>query len=148
MMAPAASPPTTPAATPQPRQCACAEDGNAAASVTAAASATKVLFMGVLSSRLVRRDHPPNVVTRSLRADETRPAPAHEIAVAVTQRPASPVTAGAAGWIGGAVAFIDHIPRLRAVVAGSAVGDRAANNCAADDARSDTGTDATTVTTR
>ena len=35
-MAPAANPPTTPAATPQPLQCACAGDGNAAARVVAA----------------------------------------------------------------------------------------------------------------
>jgi hypothetical protein len=53
MMAPAASPPTTPAATPQPLQCACAEDGNAAARVLAAASAMIVCFMGVLSGRLL-----------------------------------------------------------------------------------------------
>ena len=52
-MAPAARPPTTPAATPQPLQCACAEDGNAAANVAAAASAMIVCFMGVLSGRLL-----------------------------------------------------------------------------------------------
>jgi hypothetical protein len=51
MMAPAASPPTTPAATPQPRQCACTEDGNAAARIAAAASAMMVFLMGVLSGR-------------------------------------------------------------------------------------------------
>jgi hypothetical protein len=51
-MAPAASPPTTPAATPQPAQFACAEDGNAAARVAAAASAKMVFFMGVLSGRI------------------------------------------------------------------------------------------------
>ena len=44
-MAPAARPPTTPAATPQPRQFACAEDGNAAANVAAAANAIIVCFM-------------------------------------------------------------------------------------------------------
>src|SRR5512139_809233 len=118
MMAPAASPPTTPAATPQPLQCACAEDGNAAARVPAAASAMIVCFMGVLSGRLLfGPDHPPKFVTRSLRADEPRLAPADEIAVGVMKRPARPVATGAGCRIGGAVAFINHIAGRRRVIA-------------------------------
>ena len=49
MIAPAAKPPTIPAAVPQPRQCASAGDDNAAAMNTAAAKTIGIRFMGVLS---------------------------------------------------------------------------------------------------
>src|SRR5690242_9533565 len=132
MMAPAASPPTTPAATPQPLQCAWAEDGNAASKVPAAASAMIICFMGVLSCRLLfGPDHPPKFVTRSLRADKPRLAPANEVAVSVAEWPTGPVTTHASCRIGGAVAFINHITGSRCVVARAAVGDRAADDGAA-----------------
>src|SRR5262249_59972213 len=51
MMAPAASPPTIPAATPQPTQFACAGNDIAAARVPAAASTMMVFFMSVLSGQ-------------------------------------------------------------------------------------------------
>src|SRR5512139_50095 len=142
MIAPAASPPTTPAATPQPWQRACAEDGNATARVAAAASAMIVCFMGVLTGLSeFGPDHPPKVVTRSLRADEPRFAPADEIAVTVMKRSAGPVTARATSRVGGTVTFIGYIAGLRCVVARLAVGDRTADDRAADNASCHTRTD-------
>src|SRR6185312_1740210 len=115
MMAPAASPPTTPAATPQPRQCACTEDGNAAASVAAAASAMIVFFMGgpLGPDCSFGPDHPPKFVTRSLRTDKPRLAPADKVAVLIAKLPAGPVATRATCRIGGAVALINHVAGSR-----------------------------------
>src|SRR6187455_87233 len=90
-------------------------------------------------------DHPPKFVTRSLRADEPRLAPADEIAIGIAERPAGPVTARAACRIGGAVAFINHIAGGRRIIARLAVGNRAANDGAADNAGCHTRTDRAAV---
>src|SRR4029078_6773689 len=119
-----------------PLQCACAEDGNAAARMPAAASAMIVCFMGVLSGLLLfGPDHPPKFVTRCLRADKSRLAPADEVTVCVTERPAGPVATRATCRVRGAVPFITHIAGGRRIIARLAVGYRAANDGAADNAR-------------
>src|SRR6185437_11613208 len=86
-------------------------------------------------------DHPPKFVTRSLRADEPRLAPADEITVGIAERPAGPITARAACRIGGAIALIDHVAGRRRIVARLAVGDRAADDGAGDDSGCHTRTD-------
>src|SRR5215471_18148723 len=67
------------------------------------------------------------MVTRSLRADEPRTAPADEIAVRVTQRSTSPVTAGAGNWIWRTVALVHDVAGGRSVgrVSACAIGARA-----------------------
>src|SRR5690242_15794665 len=148
-MAPAASPPSTPTATPQPRQWACAENGNAAARLAAAAKIIKLCFMGALSRRIsFGADHPPKVVTRPLRADEPRTAPADEIAVTITQRAAGPIAARACGRVRGTVAFIHDVAGGGRVVARPTVRNCAANNGAADDAGGHASTNCAAIATR
>src|SRR5665647_3154317 len=144
MMAPAANPPTMPAATPQPRQPACAGDGNAAATIAAAASAMIVRVMGVLSVPKELGTNPaPKAVTPILRADEPGAAPADRVAIGIEgERPACPVAARAFDRVAGAVAFVDHIAGLRPVIARAAVGDGAADDGAGGKAANDAGTHA------
>src|SRR5262249_55369171 len=90
-------------------------------------------------------DHPPKFVTRSLRADKPRLAPADEVAVSVAEWPAGPVAARAASRIRGAVAFIDHVAGSRRGVARLAVGDGAADDGAANNSCCYTRTDRAAV---
>src|SRR5262249_49617337 len=89
------------------------------------------------------------MVTRSLRADEPRTAPADEIAVGVTQRPASPVTARAGNWIRRTVALVHDVAGGGSVgrISASAVGDRAADDGAADHARRNARADRAAIAT-
>src|SRR6478736_6055805 len=88
-------------------------------------------------------DHPPKVVTRSLRADESWTAPADEIAVAIAERSARPVATRASSRVRRTVALVNDIARGRPVrrVSTRAVRDRAADDGAADHAGCNTGTD-------
>src|SRR5262249_23683801 len=86
------------------------------------------------------------VVTRSLRADEPRTAPANEIAVGITHRPAGPIATRALRRVGSAVSLVDDITRRRSVIR-LAVGNRAANDGAADHAGSNTRADCATIAT-
>src|SRR5262249_21564245 len=87
--------------------------------------------------------------TRYLRADKSRTAPADEVAVGVTQRPACPVTTRAANRIGRTVALIYDVTRRRRVgrIGPGAVRDRAADDGATDDAGSNARTDCATIAT-
>src|SRR5262249_36146608 len=89
------------------------------------------------------------MVTRSLRADEPRTAPADEIAVRVTQRSTSPVTAGAGNWIWRTVALVHDVAGGRSVgrVSACAIGDRAADNGATDHARCNARADRAAIAT-
>src|SRR5262249_57430751 len=89
------------------------------------------------------------MVTRSLRADEPRTAPADEIAVRVTQRPASPVTARAGNWIWRTVALVPDVAGGGSVgrISASAVGDRAADDGAAHHARRNARADRAAIAT-
>src|SRR4249920_3528506 len=89
------------------------------------------------------------MVTRSLRADEPRPAPADEIAVGVTQRAPSPIATRAGSWIWSAVSLVHDVAGGGSVgrVSAGAVGDRAADDGAADHARCYTRADRAPIAT-
>src|SRR5262245_40190700 len=76
------------------------------------------------------------MVTRSLRADEPRTAPADEIAVRVAQRSAGPIATRAGDRIRLAVTLVHDVAGGGAVgrVGAGAVGDRATDDGAADNA--------------
>lgn len=81
-------------------------------------------------------------VTRNLRADEARAAPADRVAIAVEgDRPTRPIAAWASHRMGFAVAPVRHIARLWRVVARLAVGDSAADDSSSHDAAEDAGSD-------
>src|SRR5215470_1457276 len=89
------------------------------------------------------------MVTRSLRADETRTAPADEIAVGVTQWPTRPVSTWAGNRIWLTIALVHDVAGGGSVsrVSASAVGDRTTDDGAADHARCNARANRTAIAT-
>src|SRR6476646_6894999 len=87
------------------------------------------------------------MVTRSLRADEPWTAPADEIAVGVTQRTPSPIATRAGSWIWSTVSLVYDVAGRGSVcrISASTVGDRAADDGAADHARCNARADRTAI---
>src|SRR5476649_2816335 len=89
----------------------------------------------------------PTSLPESLRANETRAAPADDIVVTVAHRPAGPVTAWAACRIGSAIAVVNDITGLRTVIA-LIGGDSATDDGCAEQACTDANTEAAAAAAR
>ena len=155
MMAPAAIPPITPAATRLRHHHHSCDSGHQLKTATPRPPGrprrARMRFVSWDPSgrNMFGRDHAPRSVTRTLRtrADEARLAPADEIAPAVVEPAAGPIAVVAIRRIRVAVALVDDIARGRRVIARLAVGDGAADDGAGGDAADDTGGNSTTTVT-